>query len=117
MSSIPEVVHVTQQVGVEVPAGDLRARITRRGKSVSVDELEELDLATVHRELSTLRRWFEAELDKRDKRPPIPVELGTIANVLPLGPEGAGYALWRTPNSVTLVGRFVLRPLQPDSAA
>lgn len=83
------------------------------GEPVDIDELVDLDMVAVARERSIARQWFEAELHRRDRRPPRPVQVASIDAVLPMVSEGVGFALWWSPISASLVGSCVLRPVRP----
>ncbi|PXY25839.1 LysR family transcriptional regulator [Prauserella sp. PE36] len=83
------------------------------GEPVGLDELLTFDMVTVPPERSAARQWFEAELRRRGRRTPRPVEVASIDGVLPMVREGVGYALWWSPISPSLVGPCVLRPVRP----
>jgi LysR family transcriptional regulator, carnitine catabolism transcriptional activator len=106
---------VTREVGFQELQAIFPPGTAGVGEPIGVGELARLDLVTVHRGLSTSRRWFEAELGWRGERPRIALELGSMESVLPLVTEGAGYALWWTPVSASMIGSCVLRPIRPGT--
>ncbi|WP_018155395.1 LysR family transcriptional regulator [Demetria terragena] len=78
---------------------------------IDIGELAHKDLVTLHRDLSSSRRWLETELGQRGIEPQIGVVLGTPFDLIPMVAAGIGYALWWSP--VCDESALVVRPIQP----
>ncbi|WP_165839670.1 LysR family transcriptional regulator [Rhodococcus sp. Eu-32] len=102
---------VATRVGSQRMVALLPPNTTDGGKPVSVEELADMELITMHREKSSSRRWFEKTLGEQSIQPKIHIEMDSVTAILPLVLSGTGYALWWTPMTSSMIGRCVIRPI------